>query len=144
SHVPANSGMAFVVILRLPPEHQSIWASQLQSEITVPVKQVTRTVKVEPNHLYVLPPLKYIGVRDGHIRLEAESGRGGDSSIDLLFRALADAYGKNAAAILFPGTGADGTLGLRRIKENGGFVIVQDPAEAECPGMPRSAMDSPL
>src|SRR5438445_7397748 len=76
SHVPANSGMAFVVILRLPPEHQSIWASQLQSEITVSVKQVTRTVKVEPNHLYVLPPLKYIGIRDGHIRLEAESGRG--------------------------------------------------------------------
>ena len=70
--------------------------------------------------------------------------RGGHSSIDLFFRTLADAYGKDAVGVVLSGTGADGTLGLRRIKELGGFAIAQDPGEAEYDSMPRSAIDTGL
>ncbi len=142
-HVTADSGVAFVVILHLSPQHESNLAAVIQAETKVPVTQVTEAVKLEPNHVYVIPPTKYLGVDDGHIKLvEPERLRGGHTSIDLFFRSLADAYQKDAVAIILSGTGADGTLGLRRIKEAGGFAIAQDPAEAEYEGMPRNAIDT--
>jgi len=144
-HVTADSGVAFVVILHLSPQHESNLAAVLQAETKVPVTQVTEAVKLEPNHVYVIPPTKYLGVDDGHIKLvEPERLRGGHTSIDLFFRSLADAYQKDAVAIVLSGTGADGTLGLRRVKEAGGFAIAQDPAEAEYEGMPRNAIDTGL
>jgi two-component system CheB/CheR fusion protein len=144
-HVQADSNMAFVVIQHLSPEHESSLPALLQTQTTIPVTQVTEKVRVEPNHIYVIPPASYLVLADGCIRLTApERRRGSPTSIDLLFRTLADAYGKNAVGILLSGAGSDGTFGLRRIKEAGGFVIAQDPSEAEYPEMPRNAIDSGL
>jgi two-component system CheB/CheR fusion protein len=136
SHVEPQSDVAFVVIQRLSPQHESNLPALLQSQTTVPVTQVNEEVRLEPNHIYVIPPSKYLILADGRVRLtEPEIMRGSHTSIDLLFRTLADVYGKDAIAILLSGAGTDGTLGLRRIKEAGGFVIAEDPTEAEYPEM---------
>jgi two-component system CheB/CheR fusion protein len=145
SRVSEDSGIAYVVILHLSPQHLSNLAAVLQSETRVPVTQVTEAVKIQPDHVYVIPPTKYLTIQNEHIELvEPVRLRGGHTSIDLFFRSLADAYRKDAVAIILSGTGADGTLGLGRIKENGGFAIAQDPAEAEYDGMPRNAIDTGL
>jgi two-component system CheB/CheR fusion protein len=145
SHVKADSGMAYVVIQHLSPQYESNLPALLQNQTVVHVTQVSETVRVEPNHIYVIPPHKYLIMNDGSVRLtEPEMMRGSHTSIDLFFRTLAESYHKDAIAILLSGAGTDGTFGLRRIKEGGGFVIAQDPAEAEYPEMPRSAISSGL
>jgi two-component system, chemotaxis family, CheB/CheR fusion protein len=145
NRIPRDSGMAYVVILHLSPQHESNLAELLQSKSSIPVTQVTESVDVMANHVYVIPPSKYLVIMDGSIRLaEVERSRGAHTSIDLFLRTLAETYGKNAIGVLLSGTGADGTLGLGRVKEEGGIVIVQDPAEAEYPDMPRNAIDTGL
>ncbi len=142
SRVAPDGNMAYVVILHLSPQFESNLSSVLQSRTSIPVTQVNSAVTVEPNHVYVIPPSKNLVMDDGLIRpIELEPPRGAHT-IDLCFRTLADAYGKNAIAILLSGTGADGTLGVGRVKEEGGFVIAQDPAEAEYADMPRNAISA--
>jgi two-component system CheB/CheR fusion protein len=142
SRVSPDGNMAYVVILHLSPEHESNLSALLQSRTSIPVTQVNSTVTVEPNHIYVIPPSKNLVMDDGLIRpVDLEPPRG-VHTIDLCFRTLAQAYGKNAIAILLSGTGADGTLGIGRVKEEGGFVIAQDPAEAEYGDMPRNAINA--
>jgi two-component system CheB/CheR fusion protein len=143
--VKSDSGMAYVVILHLSPQHESNLPELLQNRTMLPVTQVNQPVKVEPNHVYVIPPQKYLIMSDGMIRLtDPERSHGHPTSIDLFFRTLADAYGKDAVAVLLSGVGADGTIGIGRIKEQGGFAIAQDPNEAEYDNMPRSAIDAGL
>jgi two-component system, chemotaxis family, CheB/CheR fusion protein len=140
-----HSGMAFVVILHLSPEHESQLPEVLQPSTRMPVIQVKETVKVEPNHVYVIPPTKHLAMVDGEIRLmEPDTIRGKRVPIDLFFRTLAEAHGKNCVCIVLSGTGADGAIGLKRVKETGGLCIVQDPAQAEYDGMPRSAIATNL
>ncbi len=140
---PADSGMAFVVIMHLSEEHESSLALILQVSTKMPVTQVIEMERVEPNHVYVIPPGKGLALLEGHIKLtEPTHVRGQRVPIDMFFRTLADAYGKNGIAVVLSGTGSDGSLGLGRIKENGGFAIVQDPAEAEYDGMPQSAINT--
>jgi two-component system CheB/CheR fusion protein len=104
--------MAYVVILHLSAAHESSLPELLQARTSIPVTQVTEPVKVEPNHVYVIPPLKYLVMADGMIRLtDPQRSRGAHTSIDLFFRTLADAHGKDGVAILLSGTGADGTIG---------------------------------
>ena len=143
--MPVDSGMAFVVILHLSEEYESSLAQILQSNTAMPVMQITETVKVEPNHVYVIPPAKGLAMVDGTIQLtEPTHIKGKRVPIDLFFRTLADAYGKNGIAVVLSGTGSDGTLGLERVKEHGGIGIAQEPSEAEYDGMPRSAINTGL
>jgi two-component system, chemotaxis family, CheB/CheR fusion protein len=145
TEMPPDIGMAFVVILHMSPQHESNLPALIQNQTRLQVTQVTETVTVEPNHVYVIPPSKYLMMMDGKIRLtEPERLRGGHTSIDLFFRTLATAYGKEAIAILLSGTGTDGAMGIGRIKEEGGFVITQEPAEAEYPDMPQAAINTGL
>lgn len=141
----SDSGMAYVVVLHLSEDHESHLAQILQTVTKMPVLQVNKVTTVEPNHVYIIPPAKHILLDDGQLRLiEPEHVRGRRVPIDLFFRSLAEAYGKNAVAVVLTGTGSDGTLGLERVKEMGGFTVVQDPEEAEYDGMPRSAIGSGL
>jgi two-component system, chemotaxis family, CheB/CheR fusion protein len=145
TEMPTDIGMAFVVILHMSPQHESNLPALIQNQTRLPVTQITETVTVESNHVYVIPPSKYLMMMDGNIRLtEPERLRGGHTSIDLFFRTLATAYGKNAIAILLSGTGTDGALGIGRVKEEGGFVIAQEPTEAEYPDMPQAAINTGL
>ena len=143
--MPGDSGMAFVVILHLSPEHESQLPEVLQTNTEMPVIQVRETVKLQPNHVYVIPPTKYLAMADGEIRLiEPEIILGKRVPIDLFFRTLAAAHGKDSVCVVLSGTGADGASGLKRVKEMGGLCLVQDPEEAEYDGMPRSAVATNL
>ncbi|MBI3650232.1 MAG: PAS domain S-box protein [Acidobacteria bacterium] len=143
--MPADANMAFVVILHLSPEHESNLAAMLQRKTAMPVIQVQEQIAVQPNHVYVIPPIQHLAMEDGHIRLiEPEQQRGRRVPVDLFFRSLAEAYTTHAVGIVLSGTGTDGTIGLRRIKERGGVSIAQDPQEAEYDGMPRSVINAGL
>ena len=145
SAMPADSGMAFVVILHLSPEHESTLAAILQKETTMRVIQIQDSVKVKPNEVYVIPPNKNLAMMDGSIQVtEFGEQRGTRVAIDLFFRSMANAYGKNGVCVVLSGTGTDGTMGLKRVKESNGFAIVQDPGDAEYDAMPRSAISTNL
>lgn len=140
-NVEPDSGMAYVVILHLSPEHESRLAEVLQGSAKIPVTQVQGTVKIEPNCVYVIPPNKSMSLSDGHLVLSEVKGfEERRAPVDIFFRTLGDHLDSRAIAIVMSGTGADGSMGIRRVKETNGLVLVQDPAEAEFGEMPRNAI----
>ncbi|MBV9209018.1 MAG: histidine kinase, partial [Acidobacteria bacterium] len=144
-HVPAESGMAYVVILHLSPDHDSQLAEVLQSVARIPVTQMARRVRVLPDHVYVIPPNKSLEMKDGH--LEVSSAAGSEvrrAPVDIFFRTLAQSHGSRAVSVVLSGTGANGSMGMKRIKEMGGLCIVQDPDEAEYSDMPRHSLATGL
>jgi two-component system CheB/CheR fusion protein len=139
--VPAQSDIAFVVIVHLSPEHKSHLADLLQPHVQFPVQQVTQTTPLEPNRAYIIPPNANIDAIDTHLRLsEFGEPRGHRTPIDHFFRTLAATHDGHSVGIILTGTGSDGTLGIKDIKAKGGLIIVQDPNDAEYDGMPQSAI----
>ena len=140
--MPADCGMAFVVIMHLSPEHESILAEVLQRSTPMPVRQVQGRLKVEANRVYVIPPAKHLSMLDGHLILTdlARARPGKHVAVDMFFRTLADSQGAHCAAIVLSGADGDGAIGIKRIKERGGLTIAQDPGEAEHDSMPRSTI----
>jgi two-component system CheB/CheR fusion protein len=146
THMPAESGMAFVVIMHLSPKHESHAAALLQATTEMPVTQVNESVRVSPNHVYVIPPTKNLEMSDGQINLtEPEPLHGGKQvAVDRFFRTLGDTHKQMAVGIVLSGMGSDGTNGLKRIKEQNGLAFAQDPKDAEHDSMPRHAINSGL
>ena len=141
--LPADSGMAYVVILHLSPDHTSTLPELLQGATAMPVHAAQDAERLEPDHVYVIPPGKHLLVVDGHLRLTTlEPERGKRVAVDVCFRTLADTHGPHATAIVLSGADSDGANGVKRIKERGGLTIVQDPEEAEHPSMPSTAIDT--
>ncbi|HUB78386.1 MAG TPA: CheR family methyltransferase [Bryobacteraceae bacterium] len=144
-HVPADSGLTFVVVVHLSPDHESHLAELLQPHVRVPVRQVNVTTALEPDRVYVIPPNANISTIDTHLRLsKLEDRRQERAPIDHFLRTLARTHDGNAVAVILTGTGSDGTLGIKDVKANGGLVIVQDPNEAEYDSMPQSAIATGL
>jgi two-component system, chemotaxis family, CheB/CheR fusion protein len=144
-NVPADSGMAYVVILHLSPEYDSHLADVLQASTDLPVTQVREAVEVTPNRVYVIPPNKSLTMSDGTLLLSDVIGfEERRAPIDIFFRTLADTHDSRAVCVVLSGTGADGSMGLRRIKENNGLAIVQDPADAQFDAMPRNSIATGL
>ena len=144
-HVPADSGMAFVVVQHLDPTHKGIMVELLQRATAMKVIQVKDRLKVEPNRVYVIPPNKDMSILHGVLHLLAPvAPRGLRLPIDFFFRSLADDRQERSVGVILSGMGSDGTLGLRAIKEKAGVVFVQAPASAKFDGMPRSAIDAGL
>jgi two-component system CheB/CheR fusion protein len=144
-NVPADSGMAYVVILHLSPEYESRLAEVIQSAATIPVSQVVASVQVEPDHVYVIPPNKGLTLSDGMLIVSAVTGyEERRAPVDIFFRTLADTHDSRAVCVILSGSGADGSMGLRRVKEYNGLVLVQDPAEAEFGEMPRNSIATGL
>lgn len=140
-HMPAGNGMAFVIILHLSPRHESNAAEILQRATPMAVVQVAQRTAVEADHVYVIPPTHDLTMNDGYLEL-AEQNRikGMHLAIDLFFRALAKVHRERSVAIIMSGTGADGSVGLARIKEQGGITLVQAPDDAEYDDMPKAAI----
>ncbi|MDN3922333.1 PAS domain S-box protein [Roseateles violae] len=139
--MPADTGMAYVVVLHLSPEHESNLAAILQLCTTMPVTQVQEAERLEADRVYVIPPGKGLRTMDGHLRLfELPQDRSRHIAVDHFFRTLADTHGPHAAAVVLSGLDGDGAIGIKRIKERGGLTIAQDPGEAEFDGMPRAAI----
>jgi two-component system CheB/CheR fusion protein len=145
SKMPADCGMAFVLIPHLDPGHVSMLPELLKKYTQMQVVQVKDAMQVEPNTIYVIPPNKNMAIMHGTLLLsDVTAPRGLRLPIDTFFRSLAEDQESNAIAVVLSGTGTDGTLGLRAIKENGGLAIAQDAASAEYDGMPRSALQTGL
>ena len=141
SGMPADSGLAFVVVLHLAPDHESIVAELLQRVTTMPVCQVQTKTEIKPNTVYVIPPGKALSAVTGFLELsELEAKPGRHVAVDMFFRTLSDTHGPHAAAIVLSGGDGDGAIGIKRIRERGGLTIAQDPLEAEHPSMPESAI----
>lgn len=139
--LPARPEMAFVVILHLSPKHESNAAAILQRSTRMTVTQVAGATQIEPNHVYVIPPTRVLLMVDGQLNLShAERERGGHVVIDLFFRTLAQTHKERAIAVVLSGTGADGSVGIAEIKQQGGVALAQSPADAEYDGMPTSAI----
>src|SRR5207245_2514590 len=115
------------------------------NQTAMQVVQVNEPLEIRPNEVYVIPPDKNLMVTDGHIEpAERESRLGAQVTVDLLFRSLADSRGRNGVGIILSGTGSDGTIGVKHLKEKNGFAIVQDPGEAEFDEMPENAISTKL
>ena len=144
-HVPAQSGIAFVIIQHLDPTHKGMMPELLQRTTAVKVLQAKDRMKVEPGYAYVIPPNKDMSILHGILHLFAPSTpRGLRLPIDFFFRSLADDEQERSVGVILSGMGSDGTMGLRAIKEKEGLVLVQEPASAKFDSMPRSAIDAGL
>lgn len=145
ANVPADSGAAYVVILHLSPDHDSQLAEVLQTVAQIPVTQVKEKIRVEPNHVYVVPPNQSLSMSDGYIIVSPihtiEERR---APVDIFFRTLAESHQDRAVAVVLSGTGANGSMGIKRVKECGGATFVQNPREAEFSEMPRNSIATEL
>jgi two-component system CheB/CheR fusion protein len=134
--LPADSGMAFVLVPHLDPAHASLMAPILSKATSMPVAEVMDGVVIEPNHVYVIPPNTTMAISGGTLRLAPGHAAG---CINHFLTSLAREWKDRAVGVILSGTATDGTLGLEAIKSEGGITFAQDPESARHPGMPRSA-----
>jgi Methylase of chemotaxis methyl-accepting proteins len=145
SHLPPDTGMAFVLVPHLDPTHKGLMPELLQHHTRMPVTQVEDGMTANPNSVYVIPPNKDLAILHGSFQLlEPSAPRGMRLPIDFFFRQLAEDQGENAVGIILSGMGTDGTLGLKAIKEKLGMTMVQDIHSAKYDSMPRSALATGL
>jgi chemotaxis methyl-accepting protein methylase/chemotaxis response regulator CheB len=143
--LPDPCGMAFVVVQHLDPTHKGMMAELLQRATTMKVTQIKDRQRVEPNHVYVIPPNKDLSILKGVLHLLAPAApRGLRLPIDFFFRSLADDQKERSIGVILSGMGSDGTLGVRAIKEQAGAVFAQAPGSAKFDAMPRSVIDAGL
>jgi len=113
ANVPEDSGIAYVVILHMSPDHDSRLAEVLQTTSLIPITQVKHRVKVVPNHVYVIPPNQNLAMTDGHLELKDMIGiEERRSPVDLFFRTLADTHGPRSVCVVLSGTGPNGSAGF--------------------------------
>ncbi len=145
SHLPADSGMGFILVPHLDPGHASMLTEILQRVTPMPVIEAKDQMAVEPNHVYVIPPNRNMGIFHWVLQLSApEEPRRLRLPIDFFLCSLAQDQEERAIGIILSGTGTDGTLGLRAILGAGGVSFVQEPATAKYDGMPASAVKNGL
>ncbi len=139
--LPDRTGMAFILIQHLDPTHESMMVELLARHTAMTIRQATDGMLIERDHLYVIPPGTYLSVGNGALHVTPPQARhGARLPFDFLLHSLAAEYGARAICVILSGTGADGSLGLKAVKEKFGLVIVQDPSDAGYDGMPSSAI----
>jgi two-component system, chemotaxis family, CheB/CheR fusion protein len=140
-----DPGMAFILVQHLSPDHKSLLAELVRRYTRMQVYEVEDGMTVQPNCAYIIPPNHDMAFLHGKLHLlEMGERHGTRLPIDFFFRSLAQDQGERAICIVLSGTGSDGTLGLRAIKEAGGMVMAQTPDSTEFDGMPRSAIATGL
>ncbi len=137
--LPADTGMAFVLVQHLDPRHESRLPDVLSKTTTMPVITVTDRLRVKPDHVYVIPSNADMTIGGGVFALTPRAAADRHTPIDRFFRSLAREQQGRAIGVVLSGTGSDGTLGLQAIKAEGGVTFVQDEQSAKHPGMPQSA-----
>src|SRR5262249_9313789 len=141
SNLPTDTGMAFVLVQHLDPEHHSMLTELLSKKTAMRVKEVTNGMTVEPNHVYVIPPNATMSISNHTLQLAPRGApRALHMSIDLFMRALAEEQGNRAIGVILSGSGIDGIAGLAEIQAHGGVTFAQDEASAKYDSMPRSAV----
>jgi two-component system CheB/CheR fusion protein len=140
-NLPSDTGMAFIYVQHLNPDHKSFLTSILSKITKMKVQEIENMEHMAPNNVYVIPNNKIIKVTDGHIKLLARPKNSSIISIDVLFSSLARTHKKNVIGVILSGNASDGTIGIRAIKKAGGLTFAQDDS-AQASSMPRSAIAS--
>jgi two-component system CheB/CheR fusion protein len=141
SHVPAASGLAYLVVQHMDPTHKALLGELLQRATAMPVHEASEGQRIEADSVYVIPPDAELTVRAGQLHLaKPAEPRGQRLPIDVLFSSLAREMGDRAIGVVLSGMGSDGTQGLQAIKTQGGLALAQSPESAQFDSMPKSAM----
>lgn len=138
-NLPADTGMAYIYVQHLSPDHKSFLTSILSRITKMKVQEIDDMQLMKPNNVYVIPANKGIEVTDGHIKIIPRSKNSVAISIDILFKSLAETHKANVIGIILSGNASDGTFGLKAIKNAGGLTFAQDHS-AEFSSMPKSAI----
>lgn len=139
--MPADTGMAFLLVQHLDPYHASQLAELLASHTRMPIREAAEGMAINPDEIYICPPGHFMSVRFGVLHLSRpQAGDHIRLPIDFLIRSLAEGYGARSVCVILSGNGEDGSAALAALHRSGGYIIVQDPKEAEHDGMPRSAI----
>lgn len=139
-NAPADSGMAYVIVQHLSPDFKSLMEELLSRHTAMPIHRVEDGMRVEPDHIYLIPPKKNMALSEGRLLLTDQNVSAPvNLPIDIFFQSLAKDFGDRAIAVVLSGTGSDGTRGIQDVHDAGGLVLVQDPESASFDGMPRSA-----
>jgi len=138
-------GMVFILVQHLDPHHPSLLTELLAEHTTMTVVEARDGWPLAADHVYIIPPGRYLAVRGGKLRLSVAPGHQGVRlPFDFLLASLAESDGPRAICVVLSGTGADGSASLSAFKQAGGYVIAQDPGEAEYAGMPQGAINTGL
>jgi len=139
--LPADTGIAYVLVQHMDPTHPSMLPKLLAKTTAMPVDEVSDGMAVEPNHVYVIPPNKGMTISQGVLKLTSRvETHGRNLPIDDFFCALAEDLQRGAIGIVLSGLASDGTHGLEAIRAEGGITFAQDQQSARYPGMPVSAL----
>jgi two-component system CheB/CheR fusion protein len=136
--LPADTGMSFVVVQHLSPDFRSLMDELIARHSAMTVVVVEDGMRVEPNHIYLLPPRKEMIIRNRRLLL-TDKPNGLSLPIDLFFRSLAQDVGTDAVGVVLSGSGSDGSRGVVDIKRCGGMVMIESPISAKFDSMPLSA-----
>lgn len=139
SAIPVETGMAFVLIQHLDPRHHSMLVDLLSRETAIPVQEVVDGMRIERDHIYVIPPDTQLTVRDDVLRLQPRTPKVPHRPLDTFFGSLAKDRRRGAIGVVLSGNDADGASGLQAIHDAGGITFAQSPESAKFDVMPRAA-----
>jgi two-component system, chemotaxis family, CheB/CheR fusion protein len=139
--LPLDTGLAFVLVQHLAPQHESMLTALLSHTTPLPIHEARDGMSLEANHIYVIPPNTNLAVLHGRLSLMPRTeARGQHLPVDFFLRSLAADQKRRAIGVILSGTASDGTEGLRAIKAEGGLTFSQDEKSARYNGMPHSAI----
>ena len=141
--MPSDTGLAFVVVQHLSPDHKSLMEELFTRFTPIPVREAKHHERVLPNHIYLLPPGKELEISEGRLEVtDRQQDRHLSFPIDRFLSSLATDCGPRAVAVILSGSGSDGSRGARRVQAQGGLVLVEDPETASFDGMPKAAIET--
>ncbi|MGB3135267.1 MAG: chemotaxis protein CheB [Nodosilinea sp.] len=141
THLPADTGMATVLVQHLDPTQGSLLSDIIARTTSMPVQAIVDDMAIAPNHVYVIPPNTTLTIKSGRLRLHPrDPAQRINKTIDRFFESLAQDYGHNAIGVVLSGGESDGTLGLEAIKAAGGITFAQSEDSAQIVSMPRTAI----
>ncbi|WP_395792078.1 chemotaxis protein CheB [Aquimonas sp.] len=139
--VPADSGLAFIVVQHLDPTQKALLPELLQRITPMPVREAADRMRIAADCVYVIPPNTELSLAGASLKLAPPAEpRGLRLPVNVLFSSLASVQGEQAVAVVLSGMGSDGTLGMQAIKAVGGLTAAQEPASAQFDSMPSSAI----
>mgnify|MGYP000038698715 CR=1 FL=1 len=143
-YMPPNSGFSFVVIQHLSPDYKSLMVDILGKHTEMSVYQAENGMTVESDTVYLIPPKKYMTIRNNQLLLSDYAPGTLNHPIDIFFTSLAEERKERSIVVVLSGTGSDGTNGVKAVKEHGGLVVAQAPESAKFDGMPKSVIQTGL
>lgn len=139
-HLPAHTGIAYIVVQHLSPDFKSLMDEILTRHTLMPVVNSTNRLKLESDKIFLIPPRKNISVHDGRIIVTEIDRDEMQRPVDVLLESVAQSFGTRSVGIILSGTGSDGVAGVKAIYNAGGLTVAQSPETAQFDGMPVNAI----